>query len=275
MTDPVSSTISAQGAKSFGALIDRLLGPTFELWGTDMRAAIERKRNVQEVARKAMEKTNLEDDHAIPARVAADIFDKAQWADNEFVAEYLSGVLASSRTQDGKNDSGVPWTALVGRLSSDQLALHWLAYASFQRKFQGTPEEDFWPILHKQLVLDYIDLYTALAWADPKEGQSRIFDALYGLEREGLIDSLSHGSGEYLGKTVTFTSGRQYDEAKGYVTFGLTQQGIKLFLQATGLGQTFFVQAFNHDVTQAVEKIVDLPTLPSCTTTEDFPPAES
>ncbi|TDP89794.1 hypothetical protein EDF62_3091 [Leucobacter luti] len=275
MTDPITSTIATQGAKSFGALADRLLGPAFEYWGDQFRATLERRESVKEVARRAMEKTNLDDDHAIPPRVAAEVFDKAQWAENEFLAEYLSGVLASARTKAGTNDAGVPWTALVGRLSSDQLALHWSVYAGFQHRFQGTDGDSFWETLHNQLVLGYTELYSAMKWPTQQGDRNRLYAAAYGLEREGLIENLSHGQGDYLGESVTYTRGRQYGEAKGYITFALTQAGISLFLQAVGLGQAAFSSVFDQDVTLAIEKIDDLPEYVECVTVNDFPPLDS
>jgi hypothetical protein len=48
--------------------------------------------------------------------------------DNEVLVEYLSGVLASSRTSDGQDDSGISWSSLLSTMSSVQIRAHFLLY---------------------------------------------------------------------------------------------------------------------------------------------------
>lgn len=67
---------------------------------------------------------------AIPARVAESVLQSAQFAKSEFVAEYLSGILASSRTPDGHDDRGISWTRLISQLSSDQVRMHYVLYTA-------------------------------------------------------------------------------------------------------------------------------------------------
>tara|TARA_R110002020_G_scaffold39986_4_gene118267 strand:+ start:3121 stop:3609 length:489 start_codon:yes stop_codon:yes gene_type:complete len=139
MADPIDAIVAAAGAakatdpiateaaKAGTALWMKVLGPPAEAIGDHLRARIESWSEdalAARVLKKAAKKVDPTVPGAVPPRVAADVFDKAQWAEDEFLAEYLSGVLASSRTRDGKDDSGVGWTALVGRLSADQLRMH-------------------------------------------------------------------------------------------------------------------------------------------------------
>ncbi|MFV0432397.1 MAG: hypothetical protein ACK5LO_00205 [Leucobacter sp.] len=269
MTDPFTGKALDQGVKSLGGLLDRLLGPTFELWGQDMRAAIERKRNAQSVAERAGKKTNLNAEGAIPSRVAAEIFEKAQWAENEFVAEYLSGVLASARTETGENDAGVSWTALVGRLSSDQLALHWIVYSGFQRRFRADPGDDYWGLLKNQVVLTYTELLNLLGWTVLEI--PRLYDAAYGLRREGLLEQLSHGGGDYLRDSVVYTQGHEYDVNQAYVTFRLTGDGLGLLMHAIGQGKNWLGTAFTNEASQGIDAMSDLPHCSTMTVMSDFP----
>lgn len=63
-------------------------------------------------------------------RVAFKALTEASITDDEVVADYLGGVLAASEPND---DAGAAIVALIGRLSSQQLRLHYLIYREFRR----------------------------------------------------------------------------------------------------------------------------------------------
>lgn len=274
MIDPVAMKVAEQGVQSFGAVLDKFLGPAAEEMGKDLLESYTRRRNVRRVAKRAVERSNLETAGAIPARVAAELFDKAQWADDEFVAEYLSGVLASDRTPEGRNDSGVLWTALVGRLSSDQLALHWAIYSGFQRRLRGRERDDFWPLVGKQIVIDYEELFKTLEWPLTTEAElARIMDAAYGLKREGLLTDLTHGTGDYLAEDVTWTKGRKFDHDTGYLSYKVTSEGVGLLLHAVGEGKLWYGDVGGESATSAVDATGALPRGDSTTFVDDIPMA--
>jgi hypothetical protein len=58
------------------------------------------------------------------------IFEHDSHADEDIVVEYVSGVLASSRTEEGRDDRGVGWSSPVARMSCDQLRLHYVLYSN-------------------------------------------------------------------------------------------------------------------------------------------------
>lgn len=274
MTDPITSKIVDQSTKSIGAVVDKLLGPTAEVMGQELVDWYTRRRNITKVARRAAERSDLDVEGAIPARVAAEVFDKAQWADDEFVAEYLSGVLASARTPDGRNDSGVSWTALVGRLSSDQLALHWSLYTSFQRRHRGGDPATFWSTTRVQIVADYPSLFSTLGWSLAiGEDTQRLMDAAYGLRREGLLTDLTHGGGDYLQDEVTWTKGRQFNRTVGYLTFKVTSDGVGLLLHAVGQGKLWYGNMMASSVSSAIDGTSGLPLGTDSVFVEDLPTA--
>lgn len=138
MVDPLTGAAAGEVAKAGGGVLSRLLGPTADEMGVQLQEWYKRK-NVERVARRAEAKAHTGREGAVPPRVAADIFDKAQWADDEFVAEYLSGVLASARTPGGRDDSAISWTALVGRLPASHLRLHYVLYSTARELMMGLP----------------------------------------------------------------------------------------------------------------------------------------
>ncbi len=236
MTDPL---IIAGGIASAPVVLDatkRLLGPTLDMLGEGIKAGLaNRKSNVSKVADRADAKTDTTEPGAIPPRVAAEVFEKAQWADDEFVAEYLSGMLASARTPEGKDDSAVSWTALVGRMSADQLRLHYALYLAVRGRIVGTKVENTSDWESKDVFVGYMDLLVkALAW-DGKTFKARVVEAGVGLEREGLIGEMSHGSEAFWAKHWSPKVGKALPgEQSGFLMFRPTAAGAMLFLRAHG-----------------------------------------
>jgi hypothetical protein len=202
MTDPfLIAGALASGAVSAPVVLDaykRLLGPSLDLMGDGIKMGlVNRRSNIHKVAERADAKTNSQRPGAIPPRVASDVFDQAQWADDEFVAEYLSGVLASSRSEDGRDDRGIVWTSMVGRLSSDALRLHYSIYSCLRAKLLGENTEVISSWTQKHLVLNYYDLLPGLEFEFGQVGIRRLLDAAYVLQREGLVSGMTHGGADH------------------------------------------------------------------------------
>lgn len=272
MTEPIAgAALSAVGNDAQGVLT-RLLGPTADVMGSQL-VGWYKSKNVERVIRRAEKKAKTERDGSIPPRVAQEVFEKAQWSENEFVAEYLSGVLASSRTVDGQNDSGVAWTALVGRLSSDQLALHWVIYTSAQKKSRDSEYETVWILAREQIIVELEFLLQALAWSPLNpQNVTRLYEAAYGLLREGLIENLSHGQGSYLQDEVMYTRGKRYDANRAYVTLRLTADGIGLLMQSLGLAGQWFGVYLSEEVSDLIDRSNELPRIQKASFVSDFPP---
>jgi hypothetical protein len=65
------------------------------------------------------------------------VLEQASWAEDDIVVEYLGGVLAGARTDDHRDDRAVVQTALISRLSSYALRLHYLVYAGIGHHGRG------------------------------------------------------------------------------------------------------------------------------------------
>jgi hypothetical protein len=196
-----------------------------------------RNKNIQRVAALADSKSRSQSPGAVPPRVAAAAFEAASYANNAFVAEYLSGVLASSRSEDGTDDRGVTWTALVSRLSSDQLALHYCLYSIVRSLAVGKTFEVATDLFGEPIFAEFSAVLALLG----TPSSSRLMDALYGLHAEGLIaDTFHHGDTNYLRKAA---GGRWKDvpeTPQGGVVFAASARGTALFLQAHGYGERWF-----------------------------------
>lgn len=233
----VGFTAADSIAKESGAILSRLFGPAADVMGAHWAEQL-KERNLARLLKKTQQRaeaaaaaTGLPPGIANP-RVAAQVFESAQFADQEVVAEYLSGVLASSRDPDGKNDGGVAWTSVVSRLSSDQLRLHYGVYASVRKLVLSDPPDEV-NSLHEQAVV--LSLGELVAFVGDDVGR-RFSDAIDGLMREDLIaDFYSYGPHDEVFKNEL--QGNHVDfEPSPVLKLGLTVHGIRLFLWGNGAG---------------------------------------
>ncbi len=272
MVDPISAAAagavahvvkgaSDEGTKVTGGLISRLLGPSADVLGANWAEQL-RERNMQRLLAKTEKRaTKKEDSGQDPGianpRVAAQVFESAQYADGEVVAEYLSGVLASSRSATGEGDAGVAWSAVVSRLSSDQLAMHYVIYASARPLVisQGFKKPN--DVHQFEVVLPMSEMLTSLGMVGPagEPKMERFSDALDGLMREGVLEV----GYRYGGVAHTFeselASGRTMIAPLPFaIRINLSNHGMRLFVWGNGAGELGPIAYLNEAVElQAVE----------------------
>lgn len=123
----------------------KVLGPTADLLGNDLKEiAARRKANLGRIFSTLEHKygvDELDTPGAVPPRVLRGIIDEGSFIEDEVGAEYFGGVLASSRTSDGKDDAAVTLVEVLNGLSSIQLRTHYLIYAAAQTTVAG---EEVW-----------------------------------------------------------------------------------------------------------------------------------
>ena len=95
---------------------------TFEEMGDDLAQLYEKGRNrIFSVARKKI--PDVEDGKRANLRVARDVLWNGAFCDEAIGAEYFGGILAASRTVDGRSDDAIPFVDAVKAMSSSQLRL--------------------------------------------------------------------------------------------------------------------------------------------------------
>ncbi|EEB9150572.1 hypothetical protein XL14_23370 [Salmonella enterica subsp. enterica serovar Paratyphi B] len=163
--------------------------------------------------------------------MAAQVFESAQFADQEVVADYLSGVLASSRDPDGKNDGGVAWTSVIARLSSDQLRLHYAIYASIRKLVLRDPPDEITALHGQAVVLSLREIWEFIG--DDGKGFG---DAIDGLMREGLIsDFYTYGTRSEMYAEELQHNHVDFDYSH-ILRLGISVHGIRLFHWGNGAG---------------------------------------
>ena len=73
-------------------------------------------------------------------RVTRDVFWNGAFTDDEVCAEYFGGILAASRSKDGKDDSAIQFVDAIKSMSSKQLRLHYFIYLGLNRMLSQSGE---------------------------------------------------------------------------------------------------------------------------------------
>jgi hypothetical protein len=112
--------------------LQKTLGPVLSEIGEDLKKLYAKGRD--NIISKAYKKiADPEDGKSANLRIAHDVLTNGAFTDEEICAEYFGGILASSRTDDGKNDDAIQFVDTIKSLSSKQLHLHYVFYNSLNR----------------------------------------------------------------------------------------------------------------------------------------------
>ena len=222
-------------------LAEQVLGPTAEYVGTGIQQwsehRVENVRRIFEHAANKLGPEGLERPGAVPPRVLKGILDEGSFIEDELGAEYLGGVLASSRSEVSRDDRGASLVALVGRLSTYQLRTHYICYSQCQRALAGMA----FPIGQQSHRRSQAKYFLALndyangmdfSGAEIPEIAAIATHAIIGLVREELIDDDyqlgQHADLRRLNPRYDFPS-------NGGLTFAPSMLGIELYCAAHGI----------------------------------------
>jgi hypothetical protein len=223
---------TALGSKD---LVVKILGPTADYLGGGMRDWTERGvKNLGRVFENAKKKLGdkIESPGAVPPKVLKGILESAPFCDDELGVEYFGGVLASSRTEVGRDDRGAALLALAGRLSTYQIRSHYFFYSMVRIIYEGL-SENLGDAAARQKLRTFIPQLayaSAMEFGEKEDPNTILPHVLFGLSREKLIeDDFSFGSPEH--------NKRLYSGVDVWgVLFSPSALGIELFLWAHGRG---------------------------------------
>ncbi len=234
------------GIALFGpsALTLKLLGPTADYIGDGARTWTEsRVANVQAILRKAESKvteTQLSNHGAVAPRVLRGIVDDGSFFEDELSQDYLGGLLASSHSDQGRDDRAATYIDLLARLSTYQIRTHYVLYRAAQRLCATYPSVDLSSVAGRNeiggLFVRFPPYLRALELSDDELGivGALVNHAFVGLHREGLIATEWRLATDpedlrrMMGGDTRFPGG-------GGIVFGLSMFGIELYSAAHGL----------------------------------------
>jgi hypothetical protein len=216
----------------------KLLGPTADYLGQRLVDTTKAAENLVRVVVRAGEKVGapkLQQAGVVPSRVLVAVTREATQAEDEIMAEYLSGVLAASRqgTDEEPDDRGVAMVACVARLSSLTVRLHFLLHRAMWESLASLDADDRPGWRDDTYLRVPRNALNAEIPGDDDEAWIATFShAMWSLQREDLI----------IFRPVIQEDGHPAP----YLCFKPTALGEELFVFA--LGHRFSSDVFDRDV---------------------------
>jgi len=281
--EPITGTVIAKAASAAGSstaaetgkLIQRILGPAADEFGQALaRSVAYRTRNFGRIADKAAKKASADLERGIVnPRVAYVLLDEGSLCDDELMAEYLGGVMAGSRTPDGRDDRAVVWSRVVTGLSAFQVRAHYLLYREWADRLHGIQEPIFdgrAPYKDATLVVDDDEFMHALIGGRVVSGDPSnvVNHAIIGLLSVGLICD-DYG--------FNINADEAFDNflAPSALVVTPTLYGVELYVWAQGTPdmhlEEFTSKAVVFELDEAIPRLqrVLLPNLPGQTDGQD------
>ncbi|HEY9471094.1 MAG TPA: hypothetical protein VIQ76_15925 [Propionibacteriaceae bacterium] len=233
--DPGTGLTVLGGALGSAKVIEKILGPTAEYVGVGLKDWTERSvNNVGRVFEKAQEKlgSRIDQPGSVPPKVLKKVLEEASFSEDELSAEYYGGVLASSRSEVGRDDRGAALIALIGRLTSYQIRSHFFFYSLLRVVFEGLDANLGDSVGRSQcrLFIPFPSYHVALDFSEGENPVVILTHVMFGLSRENLIETdFRFGDVDSLR--------RVYEKAdQAGIIFTPSVLGVELFLWAHGRG---------------------------------------
>lgn len=214
-------------------IIEKILGPTADYIGNNLKEWTERRvKNVSRIFQIASDKlgSRIDSVGSVPPKVLKGILEEGSFCEDEISAEYFGGVLASSRSENIRNDIGAGFIALLAQLTTYQIRTHYIFYHTFRQIYNGMDlfVGDFNNRSQMKTFIPYDDYDRSMDFSE-KENPNNILDhSIWGLNREELISSWCHGEKEYLEK--------DYNVSNSGIIVAPSAYGVELFLWVHGRG---------------------------------------
>ena len=248
----VGTGLTVLGSKD---LLLKILGPTADYIGGGLKGAVEKCNvNLNRVFERAKHKlgSRLDEEGAVNPRVLKHVFDDGRFADDDVVVEYYGGLLAGSKSGDGKGDQALPYLAMVQRMSVYQLRLHFLLYYEILHLHQGSRVNLGLgnEVPNLSLVIPHNMFFDALELKSRAEYEHIMPHSVVGLSHEGLVSNYRYGNLE-----------GQHKELPGAPDNGILLApsflGAELFMWALGIEAPSGHQFFGINI-HKVEKVIPI-----------------
>ena len=131
----VGLAITAYVAKD---VIAKVLGPTADYLGEGLRDLTKRRlQSIGRILSNAFEKlgSRLDEPGQVHPRILKTVMNEGSYCEDPLAVEYFGGVLASSRTELGRDDRGARVAKAVDNLSTYHLRTHYLLYSTIASLF--------------------------------------------------------------------------------------------------------------------------------------------
>jgi hypothetical protein len=214
--------------------VSKLLGPTADYLGEGLLHFTQKRvETVGKIFRTA-ETTlgeKLNQPGVIPPKVLKVVLDDGSFSNDDLAVEYLGGILASSRTEQGRDDRGARMAKFVDSLSTYQLRTHYLIYSTIKHLFSdkglSLNMEDR-PKM--RIFIPLSSYYSGMEFSNDEQSQisSLLAHIFFGLHADNLIENhFQYGDMESIKKIFQ-------DANDSGIICQPSALGVELFLWAFG-----------------------------------------
>lgn len=234
--------------------LQKLLGPTADYLGQGLLDFTQKRvQTIGQIFQKAASKLGekLDTPGEVPPKVLKAIIDDGSFSNNALAVEYLGGILASSRTERGRDDRGARIAKIIDALSTYQLRTHYLIYTNICSLFAGRGLSLNMEGRAKMQI--FIPLSGYIEAMDFSETEKRQYDSLFVHIFFGLHgDNLLEGSLYFDDKKDSIVK-KFAGATEGGIVCQPSALGAELFLWAFGQSDKPLDYLFDPDFSPAVE----------------------
>lgn len=235
--------------------IAKLLGPTAEYLGGELKEFTQKRvENVVKIFSKAEEKLgdSINSSGTVPPKVLKTIINEGSYCDDELAIEYFGGILASSRTELGRDDRGARVARILDTMSTYQIRTHYIVYSLIKELFSKSGFEynmDDRPKM--QIFIPWGSYINSMQFSNKELDQliPIVNHSFFGLASDNLIQTFQYGPKDHLQKHCNCDIPSQ-----GGIIVSPSAFGAELFLWGYGQGHQDLSFALNAE---------ELPLLPS------------
>lgn len=202
--DPITSVGAGLAVLGSKDLLVKILGPSADYLGGEIQGLVQKCNiNLDNIFTKAIVKlgTRLESTGQVNSRVLKHIIDEGRFCEDELTAEYYGGILASSKTDTGRDDRGIAIVSTINVLSTYQIRSHYLFYYLFHQ-FYSNVSVSLGTDRHKLKIYIPGSVYgAAMDFSSDEDSAKILAHCVGGLARHGLIhENYIIGSQEFIKK---------------------------------------------------------------------------
>ena len=186
--------------------LQKILGPTADYLGGELQEFTKKRvENVGKIFSKAEEKLgkNIDSPGHVAPKVLKTIVNEGSYCEDEVAIDYFGGILASSRTDLGRDDRGARIAKILDGMSTYQIRLHYVIYSLIKKVFSESGYMFNQDDRNKMKIFIPMNVYIASMQFDERENQqffSILSHALFGLNNDDLIDGFQYGPQEHIKK---------------------------------------------------------------------------
>lgn len=237
-----------------GEVVHKLLGPTAEYLGDELKTFTQKRiENRDKIFSNAVKKADdkLDRPGQVPPKVLKTIVNEGSYADDTVAVEYFGGVLASSRTEVGRDDRGSRLAKMIDNLSAYQLRSHYLIYSTISELFSNSGNTFNLGANRTRMrfFMPFQDYFQAMAFTQQELDSRQLLPHIFhGLTADELIANALFGSQEFLNNTIS-------DIPSDGVICTPSGSGAELLLWAFGHGDKELDFLLTEDFSPQIEGI--------------------